>query len=356
MSIRQRKGVWYVDFYAPSGERIRHSAGTADKKAAQEYHDRLKAQLWRQHRLGEQKHRSYSEAALRYLETCAGQSDYDSKVRYVAYWRQHIGHLMIHEITADAIFDGLPTHKVYKHKGKEPLTPATKNRYLATIRHMLNLCVSWGWIHHAPKIPNFQEPKKRIRWVTQTEAMRLIECIPQQWLRDACILGFATGMREAEIYGLGWGQINEQACTAWVGDDQTKSGRARSIPLNADAMGVIKRRRGSHPRFVLSRNGKQIVGGDDRMFKQALAVAGIEDFRFHDVRHTWASWHVQAGTPLMVLKELGGWETIEMVQKYAHLAPSHLAAHANTVTFWAQGQETAKENGNEDCALVAVNC
>ncbi|AEC20066.1 hypothetical protein PT7_1526 [Pusillimonas sp. T7-7] len=67
----------------------------------------------------------------------------------------------------------------------------------------------------------------------------------------------------------------------------------------------------------------------------------IEDFRFHDFRHTWASWHVQQGTPLMVLKELGGWEAIEMVQKYAHLAPSHIASHAKTVTFWSQ-QEPEK--------------
>jgi len=126
-------------------------------------------------------------------------------------------------------------------------------------------------------------------------------------------------------------------------------------PLNADALAVIKRRKGSHPRFVLSRNDKHIRGGDDRMFGKAVADAGIEHFRFHDIRHTWASWHVQGGTPLMVLKELGGWETIEMVQKYAHLAPSHLVAHANTVTFWSHDLDEAKENGNEDCALVAVS-
>lgn len=355
MSIRQRQGIWHVDFYAPSGERIRHSTGTADKKAAQEYHDRLKAQLWRQHKLGEQKPRSYSEAALRFLAAHEDQSDYDSKVRYIAYWRQYLGHLTVSEITADVIFDGLPTHKTYKHQGAQPLSPATKNRYLATIRSMLNMCVTWGWIHHAPKLPNYAEPKKRIRWITRAEAMALISRIPQPWLQDACVLGFATGMREAELYGMEWTQVNERAHTAWVGNDQTKSGRARSIPLNDDALAVIRRRKGSHPRYVLSRNDKQIRGGDDRMFIRACADAGIEDFRFHDIRHTWASWHVQGGTPLMVLKELGGWETIEMVQKYAHLAPSHLAAHASTVTFWSQEQEEKKENGNKDFALVAVN-
>jgi len=77
------------------------------------------------------------------------------------------------------------------------------------------------------------------------------------------------------------------------------------------------------------------------IFNRACKAVGSEDFHWHDLRHTWASWHVQRGTPLLVLKELGGWETIEMVQKYAHLAPSHIAAHANTVKFWSisDGQE-----------------
>jgi hypothetical protein len=74
---------------------------------------------------------------------------------------------------------------------------------------------------------------------------------------------------------------------------------------------------------------------DARDFERACQIVGTEDFHWHDLRHTWASWHVQRGTPLMVLKALGGWETIEMVQKYAHLAPSHLAEHAGAVKFWS---------------------
>jgi integrase len=66
-------------------------------------------------------------------------------------------------------------------------------------------------------------------------------------------------------------------------------------------------------------------------WRLALKRAGIDNFRFHDLRHTWASWLVQAGVLLTVLQEMGGWESIEMVQRYAHLAPRHLSAHAKQI-------------------------
>ena len=84
-------------------------------------------------------------------------------------------------------------------------------------------------------------------------------------------------------------------------------------------MAVIWRRLGQHQThfFTLGRNLVNEV--DRRIFQRACEVAGITNFKFYDLRHMWASWHVQRGTPLMELKELGGWETIELVQKYAHL-------------------------------------
>lgn len=71
---------------------------------------------------------------------------------------------------------------------------------------------------------------------------------------------------------------------------------------------------------------------DTKAWRLALQRAGIAEFRWHDLRHTWASWHAQAGTPLHVLQELGGWESAEMVRKYAHLSTVHLTEYVDRVS------------------------
>ena len=86
-------------------------------------------------------------------------------------------------------------------------------------------------------------------------------------------------------------------------------------------------------RVFLSATGNALNQISRKAFQNGCARAGIEKFRFHDLRHTWASWHAQNSTPLMALKELGGWEDVTMVQKYAHMGASHLADYAKNVLF-----------------------
>jgi integrase len=115
---------------------------------------------------------------------------------------------------------------------------------------------------------------------------------------------------------------------AWVHPDQAKARKAIPVPLNADAVALIRKRLGKHATHVFSYRGKPITQVSTKAWYAALAQAGIEHVRWHDLRHTWASWHVQSGTPLFALQELGGWESAEMVRRYAHLAADHLAPYA----------------------------
>ena len=96
---------------------------------------------------------------------------------------------------------------------------------------------------------------------------------------------------------------------------------------------------------MFSYRGKRIRELSTRIWFAALARAEIKDFRWHDMRHTWASWHVQSGTPLFALQELGGWESIEMVRRYAHLAADHLAPYAERLSaFWAVSVPNSRHN------------
>jgi integrase len=87
-----------------------------------------------------------------------------------------------------------------------------------------------------------------------------------------------------------------------------------------------------------------------KAWKSACSEAGIQDFRWHDLRHTWASWHVQLGTPLYALKELGGWETLEIVKRYAHLAPEHLKGYAERVSLGASATSQIRHTPHGDSA------
>lgn len=96
------------------------------------------------------------------------------------------------------------------------------------------------------------------------------------------------------------------------------------MPLSNAAVEVIRGQTGKNLTHVFSYRGNPIVNPNNSAWEKALKRAGIENFRWHDLRHTWASWHVQAGTPLHVLQELGGWESVEMVRRYAHMSSEHL--------------------------------
>lgn len=346
MPIRKKypqSGIWWIDIRTPSGERVRRSTGTKDRKAAQEYHDRVKSELWRQDKLGAVVERTFDEAALGFLKASIGQSDFAAKKRHTSYWLDLFSGRAISSLTSEDILQGLRTHRTYKDRPTKALSPATRNRYVSSIMRLLNLCVSWGWIAQSPKLTKFREQKVRIRWITRDQANALMDKISQPWVRDVCQFALATGMRAGEILSLEWGDLDLERRIAWVTADRAKSGVARPVPLNAEALNVLARRTSPRYTLVFTRgNGVKVAQVDPRGLKRACAELNIADFHFHDFRHTWASWHAQAGTPLMALKEMGGWQTIEMVQKYAHMAPTHLSDYANAVMFWSPSQPEKK--------------
>jgi len=141
---------------------------------------------------------------------------------------------------------------------------------------------------------------------------------------------------------------------AWLDHGTTKSGDGRGIPLNADAVAALESTRGQHSRWCFTFGGKRIHQSSTA-WGLAKQRAGIEDFRFHDLRHAWASWHVQSGTLLPELMELGGWRSYEMVLRYAHLAPEKLSFVAGRIERQPSrsvGEALRGENVAENATLA----
>lgn len=227
---------------------------------------------------------------------------------------------------------------------------ATKTSYLAFIRSLLRIAANeWKWLDRLPTVKTPKLKNKRIRWITHAEANLLIKCLPD-YLKPVVTFALATGLRKSNIVDLEWSQIDMQRKVCWIHPEDAKAGKAIGVPLNDTACNVLRNQIGIHHQLVFVREVKFIkakrsgqvyrIGDFRKAFKTACTNAGIDNFRFHDLRHTWASWLVQAGTPISVLKEMGGWETIDMVMRYAHLAPNHLAEHAKQIDGMLNANDT----------------
>lgn len=324
MSLKKRGEIWHITFTTPSGKRIRQSAGTKIKREAEELLAKLKNQSFEHERLGIQSGRTWDEAALKWINLKKGTKSYDRNIEKLRYLQEFLKGLPLSKIDADLI------EEIGLIKAEET-SGSTANRYLAVIRAVMRLAADkWKWIAYAPVIDMFKECDGRIRWITRDEADKLMKELPSHQKAMASF-ALATGLRQSNVLGLEWSQVNLELKMAWIHPDQAKAKKAIGVPLNDDAIKVLESELGKNDQYVFTYKNKRIKAANTRAWGKALKRAGIEDFRWHDLRHTWASWHVQNGTPLHILKELGGWRTMVMVQRYAHLAPEHLVAYVNNV-------------------------
>jgi integrase len=325
MSIRKRGHIWWMRFTAPDGREIRESAQTTDRRAAQELHDRRKAELWRQVKLGEPPRHTWQEAVVRWMEEHPHYKRLDNNACHLRHAHPVLGSLYLDEITRD----GLGRLVALRRQSGNKISTIAQS--LSSVRTVLNAAVDWGWLAVAPRIQIPAVPQRRTRWLTREEADRLLAELPPH-LAAMARFSLATGLREQNVCRLEWRQLDLERRVGWFYGDQMKAGRAMGIPLNADALIVLREQWGQHPQWVFPHpGGRPRRRANTVVWRNALRRAGIADFRWHDLRHTWASWHVQAGTPMPVLKELGGWSSLEMVLRYAHLGAEHLAEHAERI-------------------------
>lgn len=306
---------------------IQKSTGTANKELAKEYEAKLSNELWLQSRLGIKPRYLWEEAVVRYLNETEHNKSRESDIIHLKWLHKHLSGKYLDDINRTEV------DRITAIRKKEGVSNATVNRCIGLVSRISHRAsLDWEWIDKPVKVRKLPEPKMRIRFLKPEEATTLISELPSH-LAAMVKFSLATGLRKSNVTELVWSQVDLVRKTAWVHADQAKNGKPIAVPLNTDALNVLREQLFKHQRYVFTYQGKPVKKVNGKAWRAALERAGITNFRWHDLRHTWASWHVQKGTPIAVLKELGGWSDIKMVMKYAHLSSDHLAGYVDNVSI-----------------------
>jgi len=347
---RQDSSIWWCAF-SVGGRRIQKSTGTSDKARAEEFEAKLKSSIYDQSRLGIKPSYSWNEAVVRYrkeLDSSAKtQETIDGEIGVLAWLDQFLGGKQLAEIDRNLL------DKIIETKQAEGVRPRTINTYIKQVRQVMRKAMlDWEWIDRVPKFRILTTPKKRVRFLTRDEADLLVDSLPEHLSRMAKF-SLETGLRRSNVTQLKWSEVNLDMRRAWVHPTDTKNAQPLAVPLTEAATVVLRSCVGDHDEYVFVYQGAPVHQVSTLTWYKTLEKCGIKDFRWHDLRHTWASWHIQDGTPLHVLQALGGWETLSMVQKYAHLADHHLEEVVRRRDKSATFSTTGDEGDTEKTAVSA---
>lgn len=338
---------WQIRFKI-AGRTIRRSSGERDRAAAEEFEETLRRSVWRQIKLGE-KHFSWDQAVAKCREEDSHQRSWERTERAIARLDRFLKGAPLAEITRDNIVKIRTALTRHSYEGldangktiSKPLSKATINRDLCALRSILKRCAgdtkdgtNWGMLEACPKVPLFRISKVTPRWITREQAHLLLSKFPLH-TRGMMLFALATGLRRSNVTGMEWNRVDMKRRTAFIPGETVKGGRASlAISLGDDAMSILKAWEGKHATYVFCfRKRAPIKQVTTRMWRRVVKLCGLEGVTFHTMRHSWASWQVQGGTPLKMVQELGGWSSIEMPMRYAHLNPGHLAQYANVTAI-----------------------
>lgn len=331
-----KSAYWWVRFTI-GGQEVRQSTGTKERKQAEEYEHDLRGRYWRAVRLG-QEHHTWKEARERWVRERATKRSLERDERIFAEYAE-LDAVALRDITRETLAE--------LRVGREgSVSIATANREFALIRAVLaRAAMDWGWLEHAPNVPMTKLDLPDPRWVSRPQFERLLAKLPAH-AADMARLAVATGLRRGNITGMTWDRVDLENGFAYVPGSQAKGKRGIPVPLNSEAIAVLARwqalheaRRHMEPsrqwseethRYVFVFRGiAPIAQLATRAWREACKSVGLAGLRFHDLRHTWASWQAQAGTPAYAIRELGGWSSDAMVKRYAHLGAGDLKAYAD---------------------------
>lgn len=339
MGVYKKGKNWYVDYYL-KGTRKRKKVGPSKKLAEQVLKD-IHVKIAKEEYLGvfEEKKVLFQEFSRIYL-------DYSRTNKAVSSYKRDEVSLrsLMPEFKDKCLFELVPQMvEEYKSKRlKESVTSATINREVSCLRHMFNKAIEWRFIRKNPVqgVRLLKEPPGRIRYLEKKEIeglLGVIDSLPRSsgsYLKPIVLIALNTGLRKREILNLKRRDLDFEKRRITV--FRTKTNELRTVPMNETLYRELKKVSREEETEYLFCNGKgEPYGNVRKSFDRALKAAGIENFRFHDLRHTFASHLVMNGCDIRTVQQLMGHKDIKMTMRYSHLSKAHLQEAVEKLdTLW----------------------
>lgn len=319
MGLFRRGEIWWMSFIY-NGRQIRKSTETDDRKLAKRIFEKIKGQIaegkWFERLPGEDY--TFKDLMDKYLEeysSVKGSTDRD-KVSL-----KHLLPFFGHKIVTQILPRDVSKYKALRRI--EGASPATVNRELALMKHCFNVARrEWELVRDNPvsMVSMEKEPPPRDRWLTREEEAKLLAC-SADWLHRMIVFSVETGLRRGELINLRWSNVQMQVKVIVVWGAKTKE--RRSVPLSRRAFQVLEtnRRLGGAGEFVFTHPSSNMQVNIQTLrtaFDTAIKRAGIDNFHWHDLRHTFASRLAQAGVDPYTVQRLMGHKSFVTTQRYAH--------------------------------------
>lgn len=314
MGLYKRKGSqFYWMTFQVDGRRIFESTKTSNKKLAEKIYAKRQVEIVEGRFFEQQKAKSltFRDMVQKYMTAYSKQRDPYTIKRLLPFF----GDYTLDKITSNLIAE-------YRNLRLKEVKPATVYQELALLRRMFNVAIKeWEWLKENPvsKISfSVGDKNARDRWLTAEEERRLLLSASPEWLKSIIIFALHTGMRRSEILNLKWEDVDFNRKLIIV--TKSKNNQKRAIPMSQTVYKLLK---GIKVRDI-SKVFPVTVEALKDAFKRAVKKAGLKDFHFHDLRHTFATRLVQNGIDISTVKELLGHKTITMTMRYAHHYPESL--------------------------------
>ncbi len=259
--------------------------------------------------------------------------DYDRQRVILDWWKAKLGEYSLSAVTPEVI--GRYRDLLQTEKG---MSPGTVNRYLSVLsKSYSNAIKEWHWVSDNPlvRVTKKKEPKGLVRYLSDDERSALLKACRESKFRPLYLIvlfALTTGMRRGELLGLRWQDVDLDRRVAVL--HNTKNGDRRSVPIVPEVAELLREHgkvRKLENDLVFASQGRDPIWPDKHWYR-ALKAAKIKDFRFHDLRHTAASYLAMSGATVPELAAVLGHRTLQMVKRYAHLSDQHTGAVVERMT------------------------